>query len=265
MEKSWRIAIAQIAVVDGNKAKNLEKIEKSIEQAYNQSADLLVLPELVLTGLVSGEQMKMLAESREGDSFKRLQKKLGTCPVHLVYSFPEYVSENEMYITTCFIHKNGEPLAYYRKTHLFSEESSVFSRGNELIEVNVDGYKLGLLTCYDIEFPEPARTLASQGAKLLVVNSANMAPYEHIHRLFVTARALENQCFVVYCNRIGSNAVYEYHGQSAVIGPDSSVLMEIEEDREMVKTVEISLGEIENATSVFNYLRERRPELYTTG
>jgi predicted amidohydrolase len=262
MKKTWKIALAQLSVVDGDKETNLEKIENAIEQAYQLSADLLVLPELVLTGLVPGEQMKTLAETRDGESLKRIQKKLGTCPVHLVYSFPEFVSDNEIYITTCLIHKDGEPMAYYRKTHLFAEERLVFTKGNDWTEVVLEGVKLGLLTCYDIEFPEPARTLAVKGVKLLVVNSANMAPYEQIHRLCICARALENQCFVVYCNRIGSNSAYEYHGQSAVVGPDGNVIAEIEEDAETVKVVEISLEQIENAKSVFDYLKDRRPELY---
>jgi 5-aminopentanamidase len=104
--------------------------------------------------------------------------------------------------------------------------------------------------------------LALQGINLLIVNSANMAPYEYIHRLFIRARALENQCFVVYCNRIGMNEKYEYHGQSAVIGPDGKIIAELEEDVESVGIIDIAIEEIHNATSVFNYREDRRPGLY---
>lgn len=261
MEKTWRIALAQLSVIDGNKEKNLTKMEEALKKASEESADILVLPELNLTGLVSNEQMRTLAEPRDGESFRRIQPMLKTYPVSLVYSFPEYVSEEEMYITTCFMNKNGQALAYYRKTHLFTEEKQLFSPGEEWTKIELESLSIGLLTCYDIEFPEPARELAMKGVNLLIVNSANMAPYEYIHRLFIHARALENQFFVVYCNRIGSNEKYQYRGQSAMIGPDGKLIAEIEEDVESVKIIEISLAEIEKSTSVFSYLADRRPEL----
>jgi predicted amidohydrolase len=262
MGKSWRIALAQLAIADGNKEENLKKMESALQKAWEESADLLILPELNLTGLVSLEQMKLIAEPRGGESFQQIQNMLKTYPVSVLYSFPEYVSDDEIYITSCLLGKNGEVLAYYRKTHLYTDENEMFSRGNEWTKVKLGGLSIGLLTCYDIEFPEPARTLALQGIDLLIVNSANMAPYEYIHRLFIQARALENQFFVVYCNRIGANAKYEYHGQSAVIGPDGKIIAEIEDDVEAVQIVEISLEEIAKSKSVFNYLADLRHELY---
>lgn len=262
MEKTYRIALAQLAIVDGNKEENLMKMEKAIKKASEAAADILILPELNLTGLTSEEQMKSIAEEREGESFRRIQTMVRTYSVSLVYSFPEYVSDEEMYITSCFLNKDGQALAYYRKTHLFTDENKIFSRGNEWTKVSLGPLSLGLLTCYDIEFPEPARALALQGVNLLIVNSANMSPYEYIHRLFIQARALENQCFVVYCNRIGANEKYEYRGQSAVIGPDGKLITEIEENVEAVKIVDLSLEDIQNATTVFNYLADRRTELY---
>lgn len=186
-----------------------------------------------------------------------------TYPVSVLYSFPEYVTDEEMYITSCLVGKDGKALAYYRKTHLFTDESKVFSSGKEWTKVSLGDVTIGMLTCYDIEFPEPARALALQGVNLLIVNSANMAPYEYIHRLFIQARALENQLFVVYCNRIGSNEKYEYHGQSAIVGPDGKILSEIAEDLEEIQMVDISLEDIKKSKEVFNYLADRRCELYS--
>lgn len=259
MRQDLRIALAQLSIVDGDKARNLEKIEHSIEQAYHDAADILVLPELVLTGFLSAERMKMLAEPRNGASLQRIQSLIRKYPVYVVYSFPEYTADDELYITSCLLDKTGQPLAYYRKTHLFTEESSVFSPGQELVTVDVEGIKLGFLTCYDIEFPEPARVLALKGVNLLIVNSANMEPYELLHRTFITARALENQIFVAYCNRIGSNQKYRYCGQSAVIAPTGRVAGTCEGDLEAIEVVDISLKDIEHAKLDFNYLRERRP------
>ncbi|MDR7001202.1 carbon-nitrogen hydrolase family protein [Neobacillus niacini] len=262
MEKAFRIALAQLDVVDGNKEENLRKMESAIKRASEESADLLILPELNLTGLVLKEQLKGIAEVREGESFKRIKGMLANFPVSVLYSFPEYVSDEEIYITSCLIGKDGEALAYYRKTHLFTEENELFSKGNELKAVNQDGFSIGFLTCYDIEFPEPARALALQGVNLLIVNSANMAPYEYIHRLFIQARALENQFYVVYCNRIGSNEKYEYHGQSAVIGPDGKIISELGADLETVQIIDFSKENFKKSSSAFDYLADRRHELY---
>ncbi|OIK15977.1 hypothetical protein BIV60_06730 [Bacillus sp. MUM 116] len=262
MEKNYRIALAQLAVADGNKEENLNKMASAIMKAFEQSADLLVLPELNLTGLVSKEQLIGIAEAREGESFKRIQSMLADSPVSVLYSFPEYVSDGEIYITSCLVGKDGKALAYYRKTHLFAEENELFSKGNELKTVRYDGLTMGMLTCYDIEFPEPARVLALQGANLLIVNSANMAPYEYIHRLFSQARALENQLFVVYCNRIGANGKYEYHGQSAVIGPDGKIIAEISDDVETLQIIDLSFENLKKSNAVFDYLADRRRELY---
>ena len=262
MEKKLRIALAQLSVIDGNKNENLKKVEMALKKASDGSADILILPELNLSGSVSLEQMKILAERRESESFKRIQDMVKIYPVAVLYSFPEYVSEEEMYITSCLMDKEGEALAYYRKTHLFTEENQLFSQGNELVKMSLGGISIGLLTCYDIEFPEPARALALQGVEVLLVISANMAPYEYIHRLLICARALENQCFVVYCNRIGRNEKFTYHGQSAVIGPDGQVVTEIKEDLESVKIVDLSIEEIQKSTSVFHYITERRTDLY---
>jgi predicted amidohydrolase len=258
MGQELRIALAQLAIIDGDKARNLRKIEEAVEQAWHESANLLILPELALTGSASEQEMKLLAEPQGGVSQQAIQAMQKRFPVAIVYSFPESTANDELYITTCFLDKTGEPLAYYRKTHLFTEEKSVFSPGEEFVHFEVAGIHVGLLTCYDIEFPEPARSLALAGVQLLIVNSANMSPYEQLHRTFITARALENQFFVVYCNRVGSNERYTYSGQSAVIDPMGEVLMACEDGVEVTKVVQISLQSISQAKRDFDYLRDRR-------
>lgn len=262
MKEKWRIAIGQLAVIDGDKEANLLKVENAIKEASLGLADMLVLPELVLTGSVERDRMMRIAEPRNGSSLMRIQSMVRERPIHVVYSFPEYVSEDEIYITTCLLGRNGEPLAYYRKAHLFTEERMVFTRGNEFVEIDVDGVRFGFLTCYDIEFPEPARIYGMRGIEILVVNSANMEPYGELHRTFIKARALENQCFVIYSNRVGANDVYKYVGQSAVIGPDGKILLDFKDDSEQVRFVDISIEQIRKSKSVFNYMEDRHVRLY---
>lgn len=262
MKQKWNIAIAQLDCAEGNKEQNLQKIEWAIEQAHAQGAELLILPELILTGFVNKTRMLELAEMRKGPSMKRIQEKLVQYPLHVLYSFPELAGEQIVYNTSCLLNPRGEALEYYRKIHAFNDERQVFNSGNEWAVANVEGVKMGMLTCFDIEFPEASRTLALKGAKLLLVNSANMEPYEYHHRTFSLARAMENHCFVAYCNRVGANRRHTYHGQSAVISPTGKVLLDLGDDVEAVRTVEIDLEEVNRSKEVFNYLEERRSELY---
>jgi predicted amidohydrolase len=259
-----KIAIAQLAIVDGDKNANLKKMEHAIKEATEKNAEIIVFPELMLTGLVKKDEVKALAEVRDGKSFKQIQAIVKQHPLSVVYSFLELDVGGEIYNTTCLIDHNGEALGYYRKIHLFGDEEQLFNRGDEWVVVEREDLRIGLLTCYDIEFPEPARALALQGVNLLIVNAANMAPYEYIHRLSIQMRALENQIFVVYCNRIGANKWFEYHGQSAAVGPDGSILADAGLDNEVVQVINLPIKKYHGSPATFNYLADRRPELYHT-
>ena len=255
VEANARLALGQLDVVSGDKEANLQKIERAIAEAHTQQADLLLLPELVLTGFTP--DMKALAESREGESLQQVQQMIATYPLHVLYSFPEIEGER-VYITTVLLDSKGKPLAFYRKNHLFMQEAEQIAPGDRLVRLTVGAWRIGILTCYDIEFPEPARHLALQGLDLLLVNSANMTPYEEIHRLFIRARAAENQCFVAYCNRVGADRWFTYQGESAVVSPLGEVLMEVERQREVVQTTSLSLQRVAAAKEQYDYLQERR-------
>lgn len=259
MKRDWKIALAQMSIQDGNKDANLLSIEINIKKAHEQSADFLLFPELTVTGLVSPKEAVNLAEARDGYSLRRIQRILQSYPIHVAYSFIESDDE-DLFITTCVVDPQGQPLHYYRKTHLFTEENQLFSTGDQLETFEIDETTFGLLTCYDIEFPEAARTLSLKGAQVLLVNSANMSPYEHQHRIFCQARAMENQCYVVYCNRTGENDHYEYHGESFAVGPKGKILLDLHSSPEAIGIATVSRRE--KATRHYHYLRERRPELY---
>ena len=88
--------------------------------------------------------------------------------------------------------------------------------------MELNGWKLGFLICYDLEFPENARRLALAGAELILVPTANMIPYDFIADVTVRARAFENQCYVAYANYCGHEGEIHYCGQSSIAAPDGS-------------------------------------------
>ncbi|MEO3856316.1 nitrilase-related carbon-nitrogen hydrolase [Acrocarpospora sp. B8E8] len=131
-----------------------------------------------------------------------------------------------MYDSALAIGPDGRVAGVYRKTHLFGDEADAFAAGRELVPIEVGGTSLGVLICFDVEFPEPARTLALRGAELLVTVAANMEPYFADHELASRARALDNRLPHVYVNAVGRAGALTLVGGSRAVGPDGAVLAE---------------------------------------
>ena len=121
---------------------------------------------------------------------------------------------------------NGRYLGSYRKTHLFGDlDCDMFSAGSgdeQLFDFR--GWKVGILICYDVEFPENTRRLALQGEDLIVVPTANMVGFDFVAQHLIRTRAYENQVFVAYANFCGQEAETAYNGLSYVAAPDGAVL-----------------------------------------
>ena len=123
------------------------------------------------------------------------------------------------------------------------------------------GVRWGVLCCYHIEFPEPARTLALRGAQCLLVPSANMKPWGPSHRTFARARAIENHCWVAYANAVGRASGYDFEGESRLVDPLGRVLCDAERP-EAVVGGDVAVRVADDARAVGDYLTQRRPELY---
>ena len=124
------------------------------------------------------------------------------------------------------------------------------------------GVRFGVLCCFDIELPEPARTLALRGAQCLLVPSANMEPWGESHRAFVRSRALENHVFVAYANAVGPASGYVFEGESCLVDPLGRVLCDAGRDETVVLGGRSTSAVADEARAVGDYLSERRPELY---
>jgi predicted amidohydrolase len=164
--------------------------------------------------------------------------------------------------TTVVIAPDGETLSVYDKTHLFDRERAVFAPGAALQPpFSWRGMHWGVLCCFDLEFPEAARTLALRGAQCLLVPSANMKPWGPSHRAFVRARALENHCWVAYANLCGSASGYEFEGESCLVDPHGELQCEAERSASVV-CGDVSARAAREARAAIDYLAQRRPGLY---
>jgi len=142
------------------------------------------------------------------------------------------------------------------------QDRSLFSQGEDLVPVfEWHGWKIGMLICYDIEFPENVRRLALEGAELILTPTALMSPWTTVADLIVPARACENQLFIAYANFCGNEHEQHYVGHSCIVGPDGNNLAKAA-DKEVMLVASLSKSSITDIRTALPYHHDRRPELY---
>ncbi|NIL18102.1 carbon-nitrogen hydrolase [Pseudomonas sp. ATCC PTA-122608] len=257
-----RVALYQCPPLPLDVAGNLKRLHQLAQEATD--ADLLVLPEMFLTGYNIGvEAVGALAEAQDGPSAQSIAALAKNSGVAILYGYPERGADGQIYNAVQLIDANGQRLCNYRKTHLFGDlDNSMFSAGDDdfpLVELN--GWKLGFLICYDLEFPENTRRLALAGAELILVPTANMVPFDFVADVTVRARAFENQCYVAYANYCGQEGEIQYCGQSSIAAPDGQRIAQAGLDEALiVGTLDRQL--MVDSRAANRYLLDRRPELY---
>ncbi len=242
--------------------RNLELLAQTAATVAQQGVDLLVLPELFLTGYNLGDRLAPLAQSAAGEAIARVAAIARDCAVAIALGYPERDGEH-VFNAVILIDAKGERVANYRKIHLYGpEEKRLFAAGDEWVMVAIAGVQVGLLICFDVEFPEAVRTLALQGAELIIVPTTLAGPNEAIPLQMVPTRALENQIFVAYANRIGCEGELTYCGHSCIIDPTGTAIAQAGYDEALL------VGEIDPAiiarerAAAHSYLCDRRPSLY---
>ncbi|WP_332771193.1 carbon-nitrogen hydrolase family protein [Pseudomonas sp. ESBL1] len=259
-----RIALYQGAPRPLDVPGNLERLQQQAQLAAAGGAQLLVCSEMFLTGYNIGlGAVQRLAEPNDGPSAMSVVDIAQAHRIAIAYGYPERGEDGALYNSVQLIDSHGRSLCNYRKTHLFGElDRSMFSPGPDHFPVvELEGWRLGMLICYDIEFPENARRLALGGAELIVVPTANMQPYDFTCQVTVRSRAQENQCFLVYANYCGAEGEIHYCGQSSIIGPDGSVLaMAGQEECQLVADLDHAC--VEQGRKAFPYLTDLRCELH---
>ncbi|HEY7454653.1 MAG TPA: carbon-nitrogen hydrolase family protein [Thermoleophilaceae bacterium] len=226
--------------------------------AASAESDLVVLPELFLSGYQL-EDVEPLAIELDGPEVGALRDAARSAGTALLVGAAERVGGGIANSAIC-IDRAGELAGVYRKTHLFGAERDAYLPGDSLSTIALDGRTLGVMICFDMEFPEVARTLAGNDADLLVTLSANPSQFALDHDLFARARALENGLPHVYVNRVGDESGFSFDGGSLAVDPDAAALAELGPTAERVVTVE--LGEPGRRDERTRYRELLRDELY---
>jgi predicted amidohydrolase len=259
-----RIAILQGPVEAGEKSRQLTYLADAARRVAADGAKLLVAPEMFLTGYNIGRAAaRELAEAVDGPSSREAARIARETGVALAYGYPELGADGKVYNAAQLIGPDGARLLNYRKTHLFGDlDRSMFAPGpGEFPVATLHGVKIGLLICYDVEFPEPVRLLALAGADLVAVPTAQMEPYEVVQRRLVPMRAFENQVFLAYANHCGREGEIVYYGESVISAPDGTELVRAGRE-EAVLVADLDPAAQKASRALFPYLTDRRPEIY---
>lgn len=197
-----------------NISDNLNRILFYAKKAHQKKCDLVVFPELFLTGYSIFEKINQVALTISNPIIKKICDYSKQLNIIIAFGFVRKDDANNYYNSVCVSDKNGEIAGFYDKTHLFDSESNYFVAGKTIEPMKTSIGLLGFMICYDLEFPEVARVLSQKHADYLCCISANMFPYKKLHTKFAWARAVENYCPLIYVNYVGKDKNFHYCGQS---------------------------------------------------
>ncbi|MEU4875936.1 carbon-nitrogen hydrolase family protein [Streptomyces sp. NPDC021608] len=257
-----RTALLQSSGRPGSVVENLKALDEAAERAAAAGAGLLIAPELFLTGYAIGDDIARLAEPADGDSADAVAELATRHGLAIAYGYPERDGET-VFNSAQLIGAEGVRLANYRKTHLFGcfERDQFRPGGQPLVQAELNGLTVGLMICYDVEFPENVRAHALAGTDLLVVPTAQMHPFQFVAESMIPVRAFENQMYVAYVNRAGREGEFEFVGLSALAGPDGVVRARAGREQELV-FADVDPVALAASRAANPYLHDRRPGLY---
>ncbi|TSE30416.1 (R)-stereoselective amidase [Tepidimonas thermarum] len=211
----------------GDTATALQRLEQAAQQAAARGAHWLVTPEMALTGyLIDPARLAALAEPADGPLAQAVAAIAQRHGVGIVYGWPERHPQGGLpYNAAQAIGPQGQRLAVHRKVHLFGKaDAERFTPGvAPAAPFDWGGTRIGLLICYDVEQPAAVRALARQGARLILVSTANMLPYDDAPRLTVPRLAAEHGVAIAYANACGAEGGTRYGGLSTLVGPRGEV------------------------------------------
>lgn len=260
-----KVAALQCNAVLGDVEQNYAHMAETIEAAATHGADIVVLPEMWNTGFYPGHVADLADE--EGVRTKTmLVHAAKTYHIHLVGGAVACKRNGKLYNTTYIVNKSGDIVSSYDKVHLFTmgHEDQVFTAGNHANIFSLENIPMASMICYDLRFCEWARIAALRGAVILFVPAA--WPIERLRhwQILNTARAIENQCFVVAVNACGQTGTYDFAGHSLIINPVGDILAEGGHD-ETILYATINPAEAVAARQRLHALADRRPALYHEG
>jgi len=268
-----KIASIQMSAEIGEVKKNVEKAISLTTEAVEKGAKLVCLPEMFNTGYFChtghfDNAYFKWAEPISGWTVQQFQSIAKNEKVVIIVPFYEYYSPGVYYNSACVVDADGNIAGCYRKTHVgwsgTGWEKYYCKEGYELPVFNTSAGKIGVLICYDRDFPEAARTLGLKGAEIICIPNGASISLKKIWKNILVTRSYENQTFIVGSCFTGrtDEEHHEFCGSSMIVDPFGNVVSELDME-ESVVLADIDLNQVLEARLKRFMYRDRRPEIYS--
>ncbi len=223
-----KIAIVQHSPKWEKTNDNLKKLD-ILFQKLEKDTDLVILPEMFNTGFSMNTQI--IAEKMDGQTSLWMQK----WSEHFGICGSIAIQENKLYYNRLQVFSKGKLIGKYDKKHLFSlaKEEHYYSAGKEQLQLQIAGFNLAFYICYDLRFPEWIRNTANYDAAIFVASWPNRR-IKHWDAL-LQARAIENQSYIIGCNRTGKDGNdFDYSGHSQIVLPNGEIVKKTSKKTELL-------------------------------
>lgn len=255
MEQDFCLAVGQSPAELSTTEERLAWLEAALPNVVTQGADLLLLPELFATGYNIGDDLRARAQPADGDIAQRIAALAKAHSVAIHYGFPEVEGDVLFNTAQCF-GPDGTRLGGHRKLAIPPGfEGDHFTPGRGCTLFTYRGLQIATLVCYDAEFPETARHVASLGADLILVPTALGAQWEWVSQQMIPTRAYENGVYLAYANSAGVERGMEFLGQSFIAAPDGQELARAGAQPDIIFGA-LRLNRIAAAKAKLPYLRD---------
>ncbi|WP_243355696.1 carbon-nitrogen family hydrolase [Bacillus litorisediminis] len=257
-----KIGCIQMDIAYGKPEINFSRVEQWVSKGAKDGHEVLLLPELWNTGY-DLTRLDEIADQEAQKSIEFLKGLAMKWNVHLVAGSVANQTEDGVKNTLLVINKSGELIKRYSKLHLFKlmDEHLHLTAGREDGHFEIEGLPAAGFICYDIRFPEWIRKHVVEGAHVLFVVAEWPLPRIQHWKNLLVARAIENQAFVVACNRVGEDPANTFGGHSLIIDPWGEILSEGGTDEEIV-SADVDFSVIEDIRRRIPIFEDRRPDFY---
>ena len=256
-----------------SKTQNLQRIFKYIEEAAQNTADIILLPENVLAAGISNATYRDMAETIQDSVVTQVRQKAAQYKINVIFPMIEQAGA-KIFNSAVVINRQGAVVGSYRKTH---EPKAVIeltgvSLGDLFPVFELDFGKIGIMICYDIRFPEVIEILALNGAEIVFFPHLITVPSQFDWEVSLRSRAMDNCVYLASSATIAPKYKLPEGslGKTAVIGKDGSVLAnQADKPGILYKALDLSKPRITEGWGEFGranweklYWQERRPEIY---
>lgn len=255
------VSVVQMNIKDGDPRKNWATMQELTQEAARRGSELVVLPELWDNGYAL-DRAKETASPLAGGLFAQVGALARSLNVVILGSMLEKRGVG-VYNTVAVFSPRAGTMGAYRKIHLFEplQEPTYLSPGEAPLAIDLPWGTTGIAICYDLRFPELLHRYAVEGAKVIVLPAEWPAARIHHWRTLLQARAIENQYYVIGCNRVGEYNGTVFGGHSMVVDPWGGLVAEAGED-ETILTLKINTDMVDEVRAKLPVLGDRRPNLY---